>query len=60
MKKLFTKLKIRNLEKKNAAILKRAVEAQRNGKLELYGNLIQLSEKLVSEVNDLKNTLKSP
>ena len=59
MKNLFTKIKIRNLDKKNAAVLKRAVEAQRNGKLELYGKLIQQSETIISEKKSLEDSIKS-
>lgn len=46
MGNFFKKLKLRSIDKKNAALLKRAVDAQRNGKLELYGQLIQESENL--------------
>ena len=54
MKNFFKKMKINSLDKKNRAVLERAMQMQRNGKLEEYGKLIQESEKLIAEKKDLE------
>ena len=47
--------KIKKLEKKYAHLMQQALEAQRNGKLELYGELSKESEELAREIDKLKS-----
>lgn len=54
MANFFKKLKVKSLDKKNAQVLKQAVDAQRNGKLELYGLLIQESEKIQIQKKEIE------
>lgn len=58
MKNFFKKMKINSLDKKNRTILERAMQMQRNGKLEEYGQLIQESEKIVAEKTHLEKEIK--
>ena len=51
---LFKKDITKKLDKKYALIMEKAVHAQRNGKLELYGELIKESEKISKEIDTLK------
>lgn len=58
MKNFFKKMKINSLDKKNRALLERAMQMQRNGKLEEYGKLIQESEKLIAQKKELEAEIK--
>ena len=51
---LFKKDDTKKLEKEYAAIMEKAVHAQRNGKLELYGELVKKSEGLLAQLDKLK------
>lgn len=51
---LFKKDITKKLDKKYALIMEKAVHAQRNGKLELYGELIKQSEEISKEIDTLK------
>lgn len=55
---LFKKDSAKKLEKKYAEIMEKAVHAQRNGKLELYGELIKESEQISKEIDNIKAKAK--
>lgn len=57
MKSFLKKMKINSLEKKNAQILEKAMQFQRNGKLEDYARLIQESEELIKVKKKLEDEL---
>jgi molybdenum-dependent DNA-binding transcriptional regulator ModE len=49
---------IKKLEEQYARKLTEAVEAQRNGKIELYANLTVESEEILKKIEELKNKQK--
>ena len=55
---LFKKDVTKKLEKEYAQIMEKAVHAQRNGKLELYGELIKKSETILAEIDTIKSSGK--
>ena len=48
----------KKLEEEYAKLLTQAVEAQRNGKIELYGELTVKSEEVLKKIEDLENKKK--
>ena len=52
---LFKKDETKKLEKEYAAIMEKAVHAQRNGKLELYGELVKKSEEILETIETIKS-----
>lgn len=55
---LFKTNPIKKLQKKHKVLMERAVEAQRNGKLELYANLISEAETIFNEIKQLEKKSK--
>jgi molybdenum-dependent DNA-binding transcriptional regulator ModE len=55
---IFKSNPIKKLEEQYARKLTEAVEAQRNGKIELYANLTVESEEILKKIEELKNDQK--
>ena len=56
---LFKSDPVKKLKEQYAKKLTEAVEAQRNGKIELYANLTFESEKILQEIEALENQAKT-
>jgi len=55
---LFKTDPVKKLEEQYARKLTEAVEAQRNGKIELYANLTVESEEILKKIEELKKSEK--
>ena len=51
---IFKRDPVKKLEEEYARKLTEAVEAQRNGKIEIYGELTAESEEILKRIEDLK------
>jgi hypothetical protein len=55
---IFKSNPIKKLEEQYSRVLTEAIEAQRNGKIELYANLTMQSEEILKKIEELKNSEK--
>ena len=55
---LFKQDPVKKLKEQYAKKLSEAVEAQRNGKIELYANLTVESEKILTQIDELEGKQK--
>jgi uncharacterized protein Yka (UPF0111/DUF47 family) len=49
----------KKLETQHAQLLEKAVEAQRNGKIELYGQIMTKAEELLKEIEKIEQNEKA-